>query len=78
MKAARDTVSGKFWVKRHIKNKLQRLDQVIKMKKFYSYDEILEYVKSSDADSIYNYIEYLEGIRRDKIYGLVWAKQQTF
>lgn len=41
------------------------------MKKLYSYDEILEYVKSSDADSIYNYIEYLEGIRRDKIYGLV-------
>lgn len=46
------------------------------MKKFYSYDEILEYVKSSDADSIYNYIEYLEGIRRDKIYGLVWEKEK--
>lgn len=45
MKAARDTVSGKLWVERHIKNKLQRLDQVIKMKKLYSYDEILEYVK---------------------------------
>lgn len=47
-------------------------NKVIIMKRFYSYDEIVEYVKSSDADNIYNYIEYLEGIRRDKTYGLVW------
>ena len=46
------------------------------MKRFYSYDEILEYVRNSDADSIYNYIEYLEGIRRDKTYGLVWEKEK--
>ena len=48
------------------------------MKRFYSYDEIVEYVKSSDADSIYNYIEYLEGIRRDKTYGLVWEKEKEY
>ena len=46
------------------------------MKRFYSYEEILEYVRNSDADSIYNYIEYLEGIRRDKTYGLVWEKEK--
>lgn len=46
------------------------------MKRFYSYEEIIEYVKNNDADSIYNYIEYLEGIRRDKTYGLVWEKEK--
>ena len=46
------------------------------MKRFYSYEEILEYVRNSDADSIYSYIEYLEGIRRDKTYGLVWEKEK--
>lgn len=46
------------------------------MKKFYSYDEIAQYVQNNDATSIYNYIEYLEGIRRDKTYGLVWEKEK--
>ncbi len=46
------------------------------MKRFYSYDEIIEYIEKKDADSIYNYIEYLEGIRRDKTYGLVWEKEK--
>lgn len=49
---------------------------MIIMKRFYSYDEIVEYVKFNDADSIYNYIEYLEGIRRDKTYGLVWENEK--
>ena len=46
------------------------------MKKFYSYDEIYQYVQNNDATSIYNYIEYLEGIRRDKTYGLVWEREK--
>lgn len=46
------------------------------MKRFYSYEEIAEYVKCNDINSIYNYIEYLEGIRRDKTYGLVWEKEK--
>ncbi len=48
------------------------------MKRFYSYDNILEFVRNNDSNSIYNYIEYLEGIRRDKTYGLVWEKEKEY
>ena len=46
------------------------------MKNFYSYEEISQCVKTGDVNSISNYIEYLEGIRRDKTYGLVWEKEK--
>lgn len=46
------------------------------MKKFYSYEEITQFVEKNDVTGIYNYIEHLEGIRRSKTYGLVWEKEK--
>ena len=46
------------------------------MKNFFTFSEIERLVSDKDARTVYNYIEYLEGIRRDKTYGLVWEREK--